>query len=96
MKKYTSNYLNILEKVKIDCQDVEGLYDDLLENELPETLKGRLECHIDSCLSCQSFKSEYELIIRLAKDLRLPPLSSDSKSRIHKNLNLALGLSLPS
>ena len=96
MKKYTGKYLNILEKVKIDCQDVEALYGELLENELPETLKGRLECHIDSCITCQSFKSEYELVITLAKDLRLPPLSSESKSRIHKNLNLALGLSLQS
>lgn len=95
MKKYTEDHMNMLEKVKINCTDVEDVFFEFIENELPLTLSSRIDSHINRCSDCKSFSSEYSLVVELASELKLPEMTSSTKSRIHQSLNEQLGINLP-
>lgn len=90
-------HMNCLEKPEIKCHDIEELYGELREGELPLTLSGRLEEHLDNCEECQIFIGNYESIILEAKKLRVleAEIPRDAKRRLHAVLNNRLGLDLP-
>lgn len=95
MKKFTDYQLYMLEKGNITCSDIEKLYGDYVEGDLPRSLKGRLDAHIDDCGECQEFVSTYNLTIQLAKELGSRPMPTDAKNRLRERLNQRLGIQLP-
>ena len=94
MKHLTDFQLMILEKEKIDCLDVVGLLNDFEEQELPPTLRGRLDAHISGCACCEEMRAGYRLVMDLAKELPEKPLPSGVDRRLRAALNKRLGLDL--
>lgn len=95
MVDFTDLQLMVLEKEHIECRDVRMLLGDYCDGDLPPTLKGRLEGHIAECGCCREMTGEYQLTIRLAKELRDQPVPADVQRRLRRNLNQRLGLNLP-
>ena len=92
--KFTDNQLYMLEKPEITCHDVEKLYGDYVEGDLPRTLKGRVDAHIEECGECQEFVRSYQLTIKLARELKNKPMPEGAKRRLREALNQRLGLNL--
>ena len=93
--KYDSKQLQYLEKKELTCADFTDLASDLLDSELPLTLAGRLEAHVDECADCQQDLVELQMLLEVAKTAFTEPMPKDVRSRLHQRLNKELGLSLP-
>jgi hypothetical protein len=96
MVKFTELQLRIFEKSEIDCGDVEQLFGDYVEGDLPQALKGRFDDHIEECEECQQFDEEYRLVIELAQEIGedAEPAPVEVHNRLRESLNARLGLSL--
>ena len=94
MADFTDLQLMVLEKEHIECRDVMVLLGDYCDNELPPSLKGRLDAHISGCDYCQELKQGYKLTIDLAKELRDQPIPVEVQNRLRRSLNQRLGLNL--
>lgn len=93
--KYDSKQLQYLEKKELSCADFTDLASDLLDSDLPLTLAGRLEAHVDECADCQQDLVELQMLLEVAKTAFNSPMPNDVRSRLHERLNDQLGLSLP-
>ena len=81
--------------VEITCNEIEALYGEYREGELPSHKTKEIDSHINQCEECQSFVDTYELVIAVAKTLQAPPRLPDGfKERLRKGLNERLGLSM--
>ena len=88
--------LEVFEKETITCHDVENLYGDYMEGDLPMSLEARLRDHICECDHCQEFACLYTQVIDVASQIKdTITLSDDVKNRLHARLNKELGLNLP-
>jgi hypothetical protein len=95
MVELSDMHMRILEKEIIDCADVEELFGDYVDNELPSTLRARVATHIKHCQHCQEGEKGYRLVIALASELPRFPVPTDVKNRLRKSLNEKLGIELP-
>lgn len=95
MSKLSDLHMRILEKDSISCADVEMLLGDYVDNELPSTLKARVEAHISQCVECQENEKSYRLVIELAAELPVIPVPNEVRIRLRKALNQKLGIDLP-
>ena len=95
MKNFTEYQLEVLEKGEIDCIDVVKLMGDYHDNDLPESLRGRLHAHIKNCSICSEMYSGYSFVCELARELRPEPMPVDARKRLRASLNSRLGLELP-
>ena len=95
MENFTEYQMQVLEKGEVDCIDVVKLMGDYHDNELPETLRGRLHAHIKNCSICSDMYSGYSFVCELAKELKDEPMPVSAKSRLRASLNERLGLDLP-
>lgn len=93
--RLTDLQLRVLEKEHIDCADVTALLGDLTDNDVPPTLKGRLNQHVSDCSECQETADSYKWVVELAGELKEREVPSDVKRRLRERLNKTLGLSLP-
>ena len=93
--RYTKHQILVLEKQMITCKDVVGLFGQYTDDELPPTLKARVDEHLTECSQCQEFGRDYLLGIKLARELSDRPVPEGVSSRLREALNLRLGLSLP-
>jgi anti-sigma factor RsiW len=96
MVKFTEKQLLVLEKSEIACEDVEMLFGDYVDNELPQSLRDRLDAHIAECEECQQFEEDYRLVLELAKEIgeEQEPAPPAVHNRLRESLNARLGLSL--
>ena len=94
-RTFTDQQLYMLEKPEITCKDVEKLYGDYVEGDLPQSLKGRLDSHIEECGECQEFVGSYQLTIRLARELKGKQMPEEVRRRLREALNARLGINLP-
>lgn len=90
----SDTHLEVLEKQTIACEDIEALWGDRVEDEIPVTLKARLDAHVKCCEHCQNFDRSYRHVISLASDLRDQPMPKEVQNRLRQKLNEKLGLSL--
>lgn len=88
-------HTRVLESPEISCSDVENLFGDYVEGELPKTLRDRLDAHIARCVPCNEFQISYKRTIELAGQLKEKPIPIDVQNRLRARLNSALGLKLP-
>ena len=95
MARLSDLHMRILEKDSINCADVEALLGDYVDNELPSTLKERMEAHISQCADCQENEKSYRLVIELAAELPVIPVPPEVRARVRKALNQKLGIQLP-
>lgn len=104
MKRFSEEQLRVLEKSDVDCKDVENLFCDYVERDLPGTLRARLDAHIRCCTCCQSFQDEYLLVIDMARSLGARgldlaeerPVDTGVHDRLRSALKERLGISIPS
>jgi hypothetical protein len=94
MKNFTEYQLQVLEQGEVDCIDVVKLMGDYHDEELPESLRGRLHAHIKKCSICSEMYSGYSFVVELAKELQDEPMPRSAKSRLRESLNERLGLEL--
>ena len=88
--------LEVFEKENITCHDVENLYSEYMEGDLPISLADRLREHICECPQCQDFAYLYTQVIDVASQIKdTITLSDDVKNRLDERLNKELGLNLP-
>lgn len=81
--------------VEITCNDIEELYGEYRDGELPYYKTEAIKEHIAQCEDCQAFVDTYELVIAVAKTLQAPPRLPDGfRERLRKGLNEKLGISL--
>ena len=90
----TDNEIRILEKEALECSDVTALLGSFVDNDLSESLKGRVIEHIASCADCQEGAERYREVIALAKTLPEVPLTQGVSERLRSALNKRLGLNL--
>ena len=95
MSRLSDHHMRILEKDSISCVDVEALLGDYVDNELPSTLKARMEAHISQCAECQENEKSYRLVVELASELPVIPVPAEVRIRLRKALNEKLGIELP-
>ena len=96
MTDFTDLQLLILEKSTIECGDIEALFGDFVEDDLPATLRARVDRHIKGCADCRQFQKEYCDVIQLARELgeEVTPAPVGVQNRLREALNARLGLSL--
>jgi len=96
MFKLTDTQLLVLEKSTIECSDVETLFGDYLDQDLPPTLTSRLEEHIAGCAHCQHEEQVYRDIIKVAREIgqSQPPIPTSVQNNLRDALNKRLGLNL--
>lgn len=87
--------IRILEKERIECDDVVVLLGDYTDQELSCTLKARLDSHISSCPFCKHMRDSYQWTVNLAHELKDDPVPREVQNRLRNALNERLGLSLP-
>jgi predicted anti-sigma-YlaC factor YlaD len=81
--------------VEISCDEIEELYGEYREGELPSYKTEVIKQHIAQCEECQTFVDTYELVIAVAKTLQAPQRLPDGfRERLRKGLNERLGISL--
>jgi len=94
MKTFTDYQMQVLEKSDIDCIDVTRLMGDYHDQDLPETLRGRVHAHIKNCEICAEMYSGYNFVVELASELKDEPMPKEVKNRLREALNRRLGLNL--
>ena len=62
---------------QLSCQELVELVTDYLEGVLPETDRGRLEQHLDSCDGCRDYIEQMRATIALTADARPVELRLD-------------------
>ena len=96
MNRYSKVQLYVLEKPTVKCSDVTHLLRQYTDQELPLTLRSRVDSHIHHCGACAAEFESYQLIVDSGKLLKSDaPLPHAVKNRLHAALNARLGLSLP-
>ncbi len=91
----TNKELYYVEKGSLTCKDIEKLYGEYFDNELPPSLKDKMGEHIHLCDECREFARTYEMTVSLAKELKQEPMQDDVKRRLREKLNATLGIKLP-
>lgn len=94
MSKLTDFHLFVLEKGQMACADLRKCYGDYFDRELPVTVRGKLDAHIEECPRCQEFAASYRMTVELARELGNKPVPSDVQKRLRMALNARLGLTL--
>ena len=94
MESISEAHLAILESMDIRCSDIEKLVYELVEGELPDTLKQRVEPHISKCSACTEFVDTYRMVTEIAGTLVPKSMPREVKARLHERLNKELGLNL--
>lgn len=94
MRRFNEIQLEILEKPTIDCDDVDAVLDDIVAEELPPTLRARIDAHRVNCAECAERERAYREVIALAKNLPEGRLSGGARGRLRQALNRELGLHL--
>ena len=94
MTCYSECQMRILEKERIKCRDVLKLYGDHIENELPVTLRARVDAHIADCPECQEFTKSYNEVIALARELPQISVPEAVSRRLRDRLNKEFGINL--
>jgi len=82
------------QKSAVSCSEVSSLLGDFVENELPETLRRKLQAHFTCCSSCREFKASYIATIRISRSLSPVQMPKDARIRLRESLNRRLGLQL--
>ena len=97
MKRYTTTQLYVLEKATVKCSDVNRLLREYTDNELPISLRSRVDHHLHSCEECSAEFDSYQFVVSAAKMIReeTPHLPHAVRNRLHAALNARLGISLP-
>src|SRR5262245_11601893 len=65
--------VRVLESPEIKCSDVERLFGEYVDGDLPLSLKMRLDDHVKVCPQCREFTKGYLQTIALAKTLQDRP-----------------------
>ena len=68
---------------------------DYADQELTESLKIRIDSHIEQCPHCTELKAGYLQTISLAKELKNVPMPEGAQQRLRAKLNERLGINLP-
>lgn len=92
---FTDQEIYVLEKGEITCSDVEAMLYDYTEGELPESVRMRLDDHIQACPECGELVDTYQLTVDLAKTLAPAKFSKGLQERLRSALNQRLGINLP-
>jgi len=95
MNKLSDFHLFVLEKGQMACADLRKCYGDYFDRELPATVRGKLDSHIEECPRCQEFTASYRFTVELAATLGKKPIPTDVQRRLRATLNARLGISLP-
>ena len=95
MKLISEDQIRILEKQEIECRDIPQMMCDYADGDLLDSLKDRLDSHIEECSCCREFKETYMKGVELSALLKPAPLSSEVQNRLRLALNLRLGINLP-
>ncbi len=97
-QNYDDTQLMIFEKPAVSCEDVELLLGDYTENDLPESLKLRMDEHIAECPDCEEGLRRYREVIELAGEMKesgepMPERVKDNlRDALHKRLGIAVRL----
>jgi anti-sigma factor RsiW len=94
MNKFTEYQIMVLEKERVGCEDVLALLGDYQDNDLPPSLRGRIESHIRQCSQCFEVVRGYRQVVELARELKDPPVPAGVTQRLKQELNKRLGLNL--
>ena len=98
VRKISETEMDIIEKPAIECRDVRKVFGSYVDNDLTETLHGRIRDHVQLCPACQEFEESYREVIALARELgeaeRNKPMPKAVGKRLRESLNEKLGLSL--
>lgn len=94
-KTFSELELQILEKERIECDDVAVLLGDYADRELSCSIRARVDSHIEQCDFCKEMRASYQFTIDLAHELADKPVSSDVQNRLREALNRRLSLNLP-
>ena len=96
-KPFTDRLMKIFELETLSCKDINSLYGDYYDGDLPEALNDRIREHIDNCQECQEFEGSYRFMLEAAAELRKVevPMKDDVKNRLRQKLNERLGLNMP-
>ena len=86
MDNFSEDHLRIFEKEKIDCGDFEDLLDDFQDQELPDSLRSRLQSHKDTCRTCQEADLSYRLIRETARSIRDVPVPQETRLKLRNAL----------
>jgi hypothetical protein len=87
-------HVMILEKAKLNCQDIEDVLGDYADGELSESVKARVDAHIDECEVCQELRFGYLKTIELASSLKeeSPKMPDEVQERLMRSLSERLGI----
>lgn len=88
----TQFQLRVLEKLTIECADVEELLSDYIDHELLPTLQCRVADHIGCCDRCTEAEEDIRMVVELAATLRDTPVPDGVSARLKEGLNEKLGL----
>ena len=93
-KQFTELQMQILESSHIDCVDVVRVLGDYQDNELPDSLRLRVDEHLCNCSHCRRMERGYRNTVELAQELADKPVPLAVQNRLRQALNRRLGLSL--
>lgn len=96
MAKLSEEHILLLEKGVLNCKDIEDSMCDYADGDLPESVKARVDEHIEQCEKCKEFSESYLFTIEVAKTLHSQvSITNDIQNRLRSSLNERLGISLP-
>lgn len=95
-QNYDETQLMIFEKPAVSCEDVDLLLGDYTDNDLPESLKARVDEHLACCAECEEGAKRYREVIELAGELKSKeaPMPDSVKENLRNALNKKLGISV--
>ena len=78
-----------------ECVDIETLVDFYIDNELPEDLNPKFECHLVKCNSCKELVDDVSAIVDVARTLSNKSLPTGVKERLREHLKQEVDLRQP-
>lgn len=83
--------IQFLTKAELNCQDIEDLVDDYVDQEIIPELKKRFEEHFEGCERCRSLVVDIQEMLRLAGSLSEEPVPLSVSQRLRKVLRARTG-----
>ncbi len=96
MSEFSDYQMMLLEKPDLNCEEFSNLLCDYADNDLPMSLRARVETHAGHCEQCKDLKDDYLKTIELASELKPVEVKmpEDARLRVRAALREKLGIQI--